>query len=39
MGLEEQTEEREVLESIFPDELTGTILSQSSCPLTHCRDI
>jgi hypothetical protein len=24
MGVEEQKEEREVLESIFPDEITGT---------------
>lgn len=24
MGLEEQKEEREVLDSIFPDEITGT---------------
>ena len=24
MGIEEQQEEREVLESIFPDEITGT---------------
>lgn len=26
MGLEEQREEREVLESIFPEEITGELL-------------
>jgi hypothetical protein len=29
MGVEEQKEEREVLESIFPDEITGICQSQS----------
>jgi hypothetical protein len=27
MGREEQTEEREVLDSIFPEEITGPLLS------------
>jgi hypothetical protein len=26
MGIEEQKEEREVLDSIFPDEITGIVL-------------
>ena len=30
MGREEQIEEREVLESIFPDEITGTICASHS---------
>lgn len=30
MGREEQTEEREVLDSIFPDEITGSSLTLSS---------
>ena len=29
MGVEDQKEEREVLESIFPDEITGTALSHN----------
>jgi hypothetical protein len=29
MGVEDQQEEREVLESIFPDEITGNLLSQA----------
>ena len=28
MGVEEQREEREVLESIFPDEITGKLLPE-----------
>lgn len=28
MGVEDQKEEREVLESIFPDEITGKLCSQ-----------
>jgi hypothetical protein len=28
MGVEDQKEEREVLESIFPDEITGNFCSQ-----------
>ena len=30
MGREEQIEEREVLDSIFPDEITGKLLGPSS---------
>jgi len=36
MGREEQTEEREVLDSIFPDEITGSFLTLS--PSTHLQD-
>jgi len=36
MGREEQTEEREVLDSIFPDEITGSSLTLS--PSTHLQD-
>lgn len=32
MGREEQVEEREVLESIFPEEITGTLFGD---PLNH----
>lgn len=30
MGIEEQKEEREVLESIFPDEITGSMLLRNA---------
>lgn len=33
MGREEQIEEREVLDSIFPDEITGQLLILSIIPL------
>jgi hypothetical protein len=29
MGVEDQQEEREVLESIFPEEITGSLLRQA----------
>lgn len=32
MGIEEQKEEREVLDSIFPDEITGDLLQ---LPIGH----
>jgi hypothetical protein len=31
MGREDQTEEREVLDSIFPDEITGTTAIEILC--------
>ena len=43
MGIEEQKEEREVLDSIFPDEISGKTSEQCSCIpcglLTFCLDI
>jgi hypothetical protein len=30
MGIEDQQEEREVLESIFPEEITGDVMAQDS---------
>lgn len=35
MGREDQVEEREVLESIFPDEITGINLHLESWVLLH----
>lgn len=32
MGIEDQKEEREVLESIFPDEITGSAALRNDCP-------
>lgn len=37
MGVEDQQEEREVLESIFPDEITGTGTSPHPPPTTNSR--
>lgn len=34
MGVEEQKEEREVLDSIFPDEITGTAVF--TAPRRYC---
>jgi hypothetical protein len=31
MGIEDQKEEREVLESIFPDEITGSAALRNVC--------
>jgi hypothetical protein len=41
MGVEDQQEEREVLESIFPEEITGSLLRQARelRALTVCTDV
>jgi very-short-patch-repair endonuclease len=42
MGIEDQKEEREVLESIFPDEITGTppqIATASPIANNTCADV
>jgi hypothetical protein len=35
MGIEEQKEEREVLDSIFPDEITGLQAAKCPFPILH----
>ena len=35
MGVEEQKEEREVLDSIFPDEITGTVDEDGLLQVAH----
>ena len=36
MGREEQQEEREVLDSIFPDEITGLLIDPDKHPTVVC---
>lgn len=37
MGREEQVEEREVLDSIFPEEITGTVMPMTTARTSYDR--